>query len=66
MPTLEEFFANAIEQNDPEAMVEDQYKSVGTKTAEMTVCDARATVKPLSKDYPHKIPALVLNKTICL
>lgn len=50
MPTLEEFFANAIEQNDPEAMVEDQYKSVGTKTAEMTVCDARATVKPLSKD----------------
>ena len=35
MPTLEEFFANAIEQNDPEAMVEDQYKSVG-KEREMT------------------------------
>ena len=37
MPTLEEFFANAIEQNDPEAMVEDQYKSVGTKTAEISL-----------------------------
>ncbi|KAK7501107.1 hypothetical protein BaRGS_00007592 [Batillaria attramentaria] len=30
-PTLEEFFANAIEQNDPEAMVEDQYKDINNQ-----------------------------------
>ncbi|XP_076462348.1 THO complex subunit 1-like [Babylonia areolata] len=27
-PTMEEFFANAIEQSDPEALVEDQYKDI--------------------------------------
>lgn len=31
LPTLEEFFANAIEQNDPEAMVEDQYKDINNQ-----------------------------------
>lgn len=28
LPTLEEFFGEAIEQNDPEAMIEDQYKLI--------------------------------------
>ncbi|PVD23518.1 hypothetical protein C0Q70_16790 [Pomacea canaliculata] len=31
MPTLEEYFANAIEQNDPEAMLEEQYKDINNQ-----------------------------------
>ncbi|KAL8610598.1 hypothetical protein ACOMHN_006317 [Nucella lapillus] len=30
-PTMEEFFANSIEQNDPEALVEDQYKDTNNQ-----------------------------------
>ncbi|KAK7100737.1 THO complex subunit 1-like [Littorina saxatilis] len=60
-PTLEEFFANAIEQNDPEAMVEDQYKDIHTQNFQWKALRLLAQRSPHFFLNTHQ-PAIPLPK----
>lgn len=44
VPSLDDFFSEAIEQADPANMVEDEYKYVCTLGAGLCVCDLSVTL----------------------